>query len=58
MTGLHLKYFVLNPTSSDAAFASASRAAMVTFAEVIRNTNKELALDLEKWVDLVNDSPN
>jgi hypothetical protein len=44
-----MKYFVLNPTSSDAAFAEASRAAMLAFAESIKAHNMQLAFDLTNW---------
>lgn len=46
---LKLKYFVLNPDSSDPQFAAASRAAMRKFAELI--DDKELANDLRDWAD-------
>ena len=48
---LKLKYFVLNPTSSDEAFAKASRAAMRAFAASIAETDKDLANDLRNWAD-------
>lgn len=50
MEGLKLKYFVLNPTSSDAAYARASRIALEEFAAVIEPDNPQLAEDLRKWV--------
>ncbi len=50
MSGLSMKYFVLAPTKSD-AFGIASRDAMLTFANAIQNTNMELAMDLRKWVE-------
>lgn len=51
MTGLLLKYFVLNPFSSDEDFANASQEAILKFAEVIKETNPELAEDLIGWVN-------
>lgn len=50
MSGLEMKYFVLNPSSSDAAYAHASRIAMEEFAAVIEPENPMLAEDLRQWV--------
>lgn len=50
MEGLQLKYFVLNPTSSDKDFAQASRVAMEEFAAYISLSNPQLAEDLRRWV--------
>lgn len=49
--GLKLKYFVINPSSSDENFAAASRAALLAFANEIADTDKELANDLRNWVN-------
>jgi hypothetical protein len=49
MDGLKLKYFVLNPSSSDKAYAKASRVAIKAFARAIRPGNPALADDLESW---------
>jgi len=47
--GLLMKYFVLKPASND-LFGSASRMAMLTYAEVIKEKNPEFAGDLIDWV--------
>lgn len=49
MKGLHLKYFVLNPTSSDHRYAAASRKAMLAFAKAIADYDHNLASDLVQW---------
>jgi hypothetical protein len=49
MTGLHLKYFVLNPTKHD-AYGEASRIALAAYSGAITNTNPELAGDLAAWL--------
>jgi hypothetical protein len=49
MAGLLMKYFVLKPASND-LFGSASRMAMLTYAEVIKEKNPEFAEDLITWV--------
>lgn len=51
MAGLQMKYFVLNPDSSDKAYAIASRAAMRCFARHIRESMPELAEDVNTWAD-------
>lgn len=51
MNGLKLKYFVLNPFSSDKAFAVASQEAIIVFAESIKETNPQLAEDLIGWIN-------
>lgn len=51
MNGLKLKYFVLNPFSSDKSFAEASQEAILRFAEIIKETNPQLAEDLIGWVN-------
>lgn len=51
MDGLQLKYFVLNPTSSDVYYAEASRQAMLAFANQITWSNKKLADDIRTWVE-------
>jgi hypothetical protein len=50
MDGLLMKYFVLNPTSSDVQFAYASRIAMAEFAAVIEPSKPQLAAALREWV--------
>lgn len=47
---LKLKYFVLNPESSNGQFALASRKAMLEFANTIEITDPDLANDLRYWV--------
>ena len=47
--GLKMKYFVLNPTKTD-AYGAASRAAMDAYAESICDTNLDLAEELREWV--------
>ena len=49
MSGLEMKYFVLKPKGND-VYAHASRAAMLTYAEEIIFSDRDLALDLIKWV--------
>lgn len=49
--GLQIKYFVLNPTSSDSEFAYASIEGMRAFAERIAASNPELCRDLLSWSD-------
>jgi len=48
--GLHLKYFVLNPSKSN-KHGLASRMAMITYANHIRYENPELAKDLIEWAN-------
>jgi hypothetical protein len=48
---LKLKYFVLNPNSSNKEFAHASREAMRAFANTIASTDKDLANDIRDWAD-------
>lgn len=50
MAGLQLKYFVLNPSKNN-EFGEASREAMITYADSIKETEPELAEDLLNWVD-------
>jgi len=52
MSGLLMKYFVLNPRSKTKRdpYAKASRAAMQTYAEAIREENQQLYDDLKTWV--------
>jgi hypothetical protein len=50
MTGLIMKYFVLKPASND-LFGSASRMAMLTYAEVIKEKNPEFAGEVIAWVE-------
>ena len=49
-SGLQLNYFVLTPTK-DSAFGFASRAALRHYADCIEMTDRELAKDLNRWVD-------
>lgn len=50
--GLEMKYFVLKPRSKAPgdAYALASREAMHTYAETIRDTNPRLASEIMNWV--------
>jgi len=50
MSGLEMKYFVLNPRGST-LYSQASREAMLTYADYIEGENEELANDLRYWVD-------
>ena len=50
MTGLKMKYFVLNPNKKD-DYGRASRAALQQYASHIRKENPELCNDLMKWVE-------
>jgi hypothetical protein len=54
MDGLIMKYFVLNPTKRD-AYGSASREALLKYAEVIERENQELATDLRQWEQRIRD---
>lgn len=49
MTGLELRYFVLNPTKRD-EYGAASRKAMQVYAEEIEGLNVQLAIDLREWI--------
>ena len=49
MSGLQMKYFMLNP-SKPSAYGAASRAAMLAFAAKIEPENADLAVDLRDWV--------
>jgi len=49
MSGLEMKYFVLNPSKND-AYGQASRDAMVKYADSIVDENPQLSLDLHDWV--------
>jgi len=46
---LVMKYFVLKPASND-LFGSASRLAMLTYAETIKEKNPKFAGELIAWV--------
>ena len=48
--GLLMKYFVLKPRGTD-VFARASRAAMRSYANYIRDENRTLSEELAKWAD-------
>jgi hypothetical protein len=49
--GLKMKYFVLNPCSSNGIRAQASRLAMLAYADAVRSDDQQLAVELEDWVD-------
>ncbi len=49
MTGLQMKYFVLNPNKEN-PYGRASRIAILAYARSIRKENRGLAKDLEKWI--------
>lgn len=50
MSGLEMKYFVLNPNKND-AYGKASRRAIYHYAAEIYKENKQLAEDLCEWMD-------
>ena len=50
MSGLQMRYFVLKPQGDD-DYAIASREAMRAYADIIKQTNTELYVDLHKWAD-------
>lgn len=52
MTGLQMKYFVLNPNKDD-EYGAASRLAMEEYAKHIKTTNPELHKDITWWVENV-----
>lgn len=54
MNGLLMKYFVLNPGKKD-AYGKASRKAMKAFAVSIFDENEDLARDLVKWLESLED---
>ena len=47
------RYFQLNPDSLDKEFARASRMALRTFAQTIKYSDEELALELHGWADSI-----
>ena len=49
MTGLMMKYFVLNPTKAD-AYGDASREALVAYRDAVMDLNPTLARDLTRWL--------
>lgn len=49
MDGLLMKYFVLRPKGND-IHATASRAAMRTYADRIQSENPKLAQEIHDWV--------
>ena len=53
-TGLTMKYFVLSPTKND-DYGYASREALRTYAYRIRAYNGKLSLDLEEWIQNIED---
>lgn len=50
MNGLLMKYFVLKPKGDD-LYASASRAGMRAYANIIRQENPQLSDELREWAD-------
>jgi hypothetical protein len=50
MDGLMMKYFVLKPRGDD-VFATASRAAMRAYANIILEANPTFAGELREWAD-------
>ena len=56
MTGLQMKYFVLNPRSktTHVKYAQASRKAMRAYAHHIGASDSELSMALMAWVDREN----
>jgi len=58
MDGLLLKYFVLNPTSSDPAFRKASIEALREFAYTIYDSNEKLADDIWSWIEDLTENKN
>lgn len=50
MAGLQMKYFIVKPQGDD-AYAKASRAAMRSYANHIRDENEALSDDLRAWAD-------
>ena len=53
MAGLEMKYFVLKPESKSRCdvYASASRLAMIAYADEIEDENPELAKEIRTWAD-------
>ena len=51
MSGLEMKYFMLEPKGSD-IYAEASRAAIRAYADVICNENSQLADELVDWTNV------
>lgn len=49
MTGLKMKYFVLNPHKNN-AYGEASRDALRAYAKTILHKNHKLAKDLLAWL--------
>jgi hypothetical protein len=49
MSGLEMKYFVLNPNKKD-AYGKASRKAIIAYANEIEAKNKDLSKDLISWM--------
>jgi len=52
MSGLQMKYFVLNPTKRG-PYGEASRKALLAYAGAIKAENRELWCDLHNWVGLI-----
>jgi len=51
MSGLKMKYFVLNPTSSDKAHAEASKEGMRAYATTIERSDPERSKEVRAWAD-------
>ncbi len=49
VSGLEMKYFVLNPNKMD-VYGKASREAIRAYADCLEGTNQEFAEDLIAWV--------
>ena len=50
MTGLEMRYFVLNPLKHN-DYGTASRKAIRAYAQQIETVNPQLATELNNWVD-------
>ena len=49
-TGLHMKYFVLNPNKID-GYGRASRIALTVYAHEIEGDNPDLERDIREWIN-------
>ena len=52
MTGLEMRYFVLNPNKKG-AYGIASRRAIHAYAQSIQSTNHKLSEDLTNWLNKI-----
>jgi hypothetical protein len=57
MSGLRMKYFVLNPNKKD-PYGAASRAAIRAYSAMIRSENSTLASDLHEWIEKIEGKPS